>query len=66
MLPEQKIRIDNMGYEEMLSLWRFAPAGHQMFAGDTGDYFAVKMKEKREAVGGDAHVAASKSIGWSK
>ncbi|MCK9279131.1 MAG: hypothetical protein M0P71_00685 [Melioribacteraceae bacterium] len=59
-----KEQIDNMGYENMLSLWRFAPAGHPMFQGDVGEYYSKVMAEKRIKVGNDAHVAASKSIGW--
>jgi hypothetical protein len=66
MTPEQRKQIDEMNYESMLRLWRFAPAGHPMFQGDTGDYYSKVMKEKREQVGGDAHVRASKSIGWEE
>ena len=64
MTPDQKKRIDDMDYESMLRLWRFAPTGDAFFQGDTGDYFKKVMGEKREKVGPAAHVAASKSIGW--
>jgi hypothetical protein len=64
MTPEQKKEIDDMDYVSMLSLWRNAPSGHPMFQGDTGDYYAKVMAEKRRKVGSAAHVAASKSIGW--
>lgn len=64
MNEDQKTTIDGMSYESMLSLWRHAPAGHHLFQGDVGKYFADVMKKKREEVGHDAHVRASKSIGW--
>lgn len=64
MTPEQKKTIDEMSYTQMLSLWRFAPVGHPMFEGDTGEYFSKVMKEKKEKVGAAGHTAASKLIGW--
>ena len=63
MTPEQKSKIDNMSYESMLSLWRFAPIGDPLFSGETGEYFSKVIKERRAQVGNGAHVAASKSIG---
>ena len=53
-----------MSYVELLGLWRFAEAGSPYFTGEVGDHFSQVMKNKREEVGNDAHVAASKSIGW--
>ena len=41
--------------------------GDPYFQGATGDYYSKVMaekREKREKVGGAAHVSASKSIGW--
>ena len=64
MIENQKMLIDEMSYESMLSLWRFAPSGHPMFQGETGEYFAKVMAEKRDQIGNNAHVAISKSIGW--
>jgi hypothetical protein len=61
---EIKKRIDNMPYETMLSRWRFAPVGDPMFQGETGDYYLKVMSAKRELVGHNAHVQASKNIGW--
>ncbi|MDR2172655.1 MAG: hypothetical protein LBE32_00345 [Burkholderiales bacterium] len=58
-----KQQIDAMSYEEMLSMWRFSPVGDAMFEGESGDYFAKVMREKRDA--GADHVGASKKIGWS-
>lgn len=63
MKPEQKTWIDNATYMHLLRRWRFAPAGDQMFQGDTGDYYQKVMAEKRSA-NPSGHVAASKSIGW--
>ena len=60
-----KKQIDEMGYEDMLELWRNAPVGHPFFQGEIGDYYTSVMKVKREQVGHAAHVAASKSIGWN-
>ncbi len=59
-----KDRIDAMGYEEMLRLWRNAAVGHPMFMGDTGSYFSKRMAEKRDEAGDGAAVSASKSVGW--
>ena len=53
-----------MSYEQLLSQWRNAPIGSQMFQGESGAYFAERMKVKRNEEGDDAAVAASKSIGW--
>ncbi len=65
MTDATKNMIDNMSYTEMLSRWRFAPAGDPMFVGESGKYFAEVMKKKRAEVGDDGHVAASKLIGWN-
>ncbi|KKN12245.1 hypothetical protein LCGC14_1018620 [marine sediment metagenome] len=56
--------IDSANYESLLSRWRHAPCGDPMFQGDTGKYYAEAMKKKRNEVGHDEHVRASKSIGW--
>ena len=65
MTPEEmKKWVDNSSYERLLSHWRNAPTGDQMFVGEIGDYYKVKMAEKRSEVGDSEHVRASKSIGW--
>lgn len=65
LTDEVKKKIDLMGYEDLLSRWRFAPAGDPWFQGETGDYWSKRMAELRAAPGGDeVHVAASKRIGW--
>jgi len=60
---EMKQWIDNTSYEQLLSRWRFAPVGDLMFQGEIGDYYAEVMNKKREEVGNEEHVRASKSIG---
>ena len=64
LTDEVKTSIDKMSYEQLLSQWRNAPIGSQMFQGESGAYFAERMKVKRNEEGDDAAVAASKSIGW--
>jgi len=65
MTPEQKKRIDEMPYEDMLRMWRFAPVGDPAFQGDDGVYFRDVMTTKRNADPVGA-VQASKNIGWEK
>lgn len=65
LTEENKEKIDSMSYESLLSHWRSAPSGDRWFEGETGEYWAKRMKELRSLPGGDdKHVAASKSIGW--
>lgn len=59
-----KAWIDSASYTELLERWRNEPSGSPWFYGETGDYYSRVMSEKRDQVGDDAHVAASKSIGW--
>lgn len=60
---ETKRRIDKMSYAELLSLWRFAPAGHPYFQGEVGDYYAKVMKEKGGSISNAERVATSKALG---
>ncbi len=46
MTSEEQKQIDAMSQEEMAQLWRFAPAGHPLLAGETGDYFQRVFKLK--------------------
>ncbi|HOT98781.1 MAG TPA: hypothetical protein PKZ83_16780 [bacterium] len=65
LTEKNRAYIDGLRYEDMLSRWRFSPAGDPWFQGETGEYWAKRMKELREQPGGqERHVAASKSIGW--
>lgn len=63
LTPEAKAWIDNASYMQLLSRWRFAPAGDPIFQGDSGDYYATVMAEKHDADPDEA-VRASKAIGW--
>ena len=62
--PELKTWIDNASYEELLRKWRQAPPGSPYFKGETGQYYADVMAQRRLEVGDEEHVRASKSIGW--
>ena len=64
MTDEQKAWIDAATYRQLLERWRRAPAGDQMFAGPAGQYYAEVMARKKQEVGQEGHVSASKSIGW--
>jgi hypothetical protein len=61
LTESNKKHIDNLSYEELLSHWRFAPAGNPWFQGDTGKYWSKIMDEKRKTAD---HVAMSKKLGW--
>lgn len=64
LTDENKAHIDNLTYEQLLSKWRFSPVGDPWFQDETGDYWAARMSDLRNA--GANHVAASKSIGWEQ
>lgn len=53
--------IDNASYEQLLSRWRFASIGDAFFQGETGEYYAKVMGEKKKTAD---HVRVSKNIGW--
>jgi hypothetical protein len=63
LTPENKKHIDSFSYEDLLSKWRFAPAGDPWFSGPTGDYWGKRMAELRSTVN---HSAISKRIGWDQ
>ena len=61
LTPENKRTIDAYSYGDLLSHWRFAPAGDPWFQGETGNYWSMRMYEKR---GQDPDpVAVSKALG---
>ena len=67
LTPENKAHIDAMSYDGLLGKWRFAPPGDPWFQGETGKYWGNRMKELREAEGGnERHVGASKRLGWDR
>jgi hypothetical protein len=63
LTPETKKRIDNMSYRDMLAMWRFEKIGSEIFQGDSGVYFAERMRALRDENPAE-HTAASKAIGW--
>jgi len=65
LTKKNKKTIDDKSYEQLLSHWRFAPSGDLWFQGETGDYWAKRMKELKSRPGGqEKHVKDSKSLGW--
>ena len=65
-VEEQIIWIRDASYLELFRWWRNAPVGDSMFVGEVGDYYVLKMKERRNQVGDAEHVRISKLIGWQK
>ena len=63
--PEMKAWIDHASYEQLLSRWRFEPAGSRWFQGTVGDYYAKVISERRKSDPAE-HIRASKAIGWNK
>ena len=59
---EMKTWIDGATYKELLDKWRYTGIGEPFFRGETGRYYKKVMAEKRNEVGPDAAVSASKSI----
>lgn len=65
MVSEQtKKEIDAMNYEQMLSNWRFCPAGSHLFQGDTGQYFSKVMQDKKSKLAAGQAAQISKDVGW--
>jgi hypothetical protein len=63
---EMKEWIGNATYQQLLEKWRFAPIGSPWFQREIGDYYSIKMAEKRKEVGNAEHTKTSKRIGWDK
>lgn len=64
-LPQEiKTKIDQMSYEQMLRLNRYAPVGEPLFQGVTGTYFFENMSKKKDELPLGEHVRISKLIGW--
>lgn len=61
---EMKDWMDTATYQELLSKWRFAPAGSSWFVGEIGQYYNEAMKKKRSETSHEEQVRASKNIGW--
>ena len=64
MTTEEMIAwIDAASYEDLLRNWRFAPAGDPFFMDEVGRHYRAVMEQRRNEVGPEAHIAASKTIG---
>ena len=59
---ELKNQIDNMSYQDMLILHRFAPIGHYMFQGKSAEYFMKRINELKAKELNPSQI--SKKIGW--
>jgi hypothetical protein len=65
LTPEHRTHIDGKTYEQLLRGWRFSSQDAPWMQGETGDYWAKRMKELKELPGGEEeHVRASKAVGW--
>ena len=64
LTAETRTHIDSLSYEDLLSKWRFAPVGDPWMEGETGTYWAERMKIKRNEESNPSGV--SKNIGWEK
>jgi len=64
LTEKNKKYIDSLSYEQLLSRWRFAPLGDPWFQGETGEYWGVAMKKKKEEIGQVKAACTSKDIGW--
>lgn len=62
LTTENKVYIDSLDYESLLSRWRFAPCGDPWFQGETGVYWGKRVAELRDS-GTVDHVGISKLIG---
>lgn len=64
-VEEMKAWIDNASYEQLLAKWRNAPVGDPYFCTpEVYKHYVQVMREKKEQIGQEGHVAASKRIGW--
>ena len=62
---ENKNEIDAKSYKQLLAGIRFSPSGSPWFQGETGEYWYKRMREMREAPGGnEMHTRVSKELGW--
>lgn len=67
LTADVKARIDQLYYDQLLFTWRNAPLGDPMMQGESGQYWSKRMRDLRDAPGGDdRHVDASKKVGWEQ
>ena len=65
-IEQAKAWIDSASYEQLLSKWRFEPAGSRWFTGELGEYYTKAMQKKRNEAPQEEQVAASKNLGWER
>ena len=65
LTEERRKYIDELPHAELLSRWRFAPAGDPWFQGETGVYWRERLSRSRDEDPA-RHVAVSKSLGWTR
>jgi hypothetical protein len=63
LTPEVKAEIDKLSIYQLLQRNRFAPAGDEIFEGESGTYFLKRMCELRDA-NPAAYSRASRDLGW--
>jgi hypothetical protein len=63
-LKQEKLKISQMSYQELLQIWRFAKSGDIRLQGELGNYFADIMNFKKAELSVDEQVRISKLIGW--
>lgn len=66
MTEAEKQWIDKASYFDLLAKWRYAPAGEQIFQGESGRYYAEVLERRRSEIGGAEHSRISREIGWRK
>jgi len=54
--------IDGASYEDLLRRWRYEPIGSPYFAGEMGNYYSQKMRERKAALLPGEAAYASKNI----
>lgn len=62
LTDEVRAMIDGMSYGKLLETWRYAPAGEPIFQGESGQYYADVMRERRQALPEGAHATISKAL----
>ncbi len=64
-IEDAKRWIDSQSYVTLLHRWRFSPSGDVYFSNpEVCAHYVSVMSKKREVIGNEGHVAASKQIGW--
>jgi len=65
-IEEMKKWIDESSYGQLLSKWKYSPIGDDFFRGEVGEYYRIKMREKKELLDNNLRVLISKSVDWNE